>query len=193
LRTFEASAARAQSGFAYVLLLISVAVIGVMAAGAVSIGSTMARRDAEQQLLAIGTEFEAALRSYAGLSASVAAVSPGRGPKTLEDLLKDPRAPGVRRHLRQIYADPLTGKAEWGVTRDELGTIAGVHSLAGGTPIKQAGFSGRWEDFNDAASYRQWVFGMSRPVLPSRSGTATDPRTPASGPSRPSEFEPSRK
>ncbi len=142
------------------LLLIAVAIIGVAASASLSMGSTMARRDAEQQLLAVGAEFQQALRSYAGLPYGAGAVSPGRGPKTLDELLKDPRAPGVRRHLRQLYADPLTGKPDWGIVRDELGTIAGVYSQAAGVPIKQAGFEAPWAHFENARTYKEWVFGM---------------------------------
>ena len=102
-----------QTGFAYVFLLIAVAMIGFIASNSVSLGSQMARRDAEFSLLAVGGEFEKALRSYAGVpvgapnvataTASNGASSNLRGPRTLEDLLKDPRSPNVRRHLRQIY------------------------------------------------------------------------------------------
>ncbi|MES3001261.1 MAG: type II secretion system protein [Pseudomonadota bacterium] len=142
------------------LLLLAVALISIAATAAVSLGGTMARRDAELQLLAVGAEFQRALSSYAGMPPGAnAEPMPGRGPRSLEDLLKDPRAPGIRRHLRQVYADPLTGKREWGLVRDSLGTITGVHSLAQGTPIKRSGFEAQWARFEEAADYGQWVFG----------------------------------
>jgi hypothetical protein len=40
--------------------------------------------------------------------------NPG-APLHLEELLQDPRHPGIQRHLRKIYLDPVTGKAEWGL------------------------------------------------------------------------------
>jgi type II secretory pathway pseudopilin PulG len=156
-----------QAGFAYVLLLLVVALIGLVSAATVSLGAAMARRDAEQELLAIGGEFQRALRSYAGMpvnaatASAVIAANPGRGPKSLEDLLKDPRAPGLRRHLRQVYADPLTGRAEWGLVRDAQGAIVGVYSLADGVPIQQGGFDAQWAGFEEAGSYREWVFGLA--------------------------------
>ena len=149
-----------QRGFAYLLLLLAIALIGVAASAAVSLGATMARRDAEQQLLAIGAEFQQALRSYAGVPAGAVIPTGGRGPRSLEDLLKDPRVPGVRRHLRQLYADPLTGKTEWGLVTDNQGYIAGVYSLAEGKPIKRSGFDAQWLDFDEAESYRDWTFGL---------------------------------
>jgi hypothetical protein len=50
------------------------------------------------------------------------------------------RMPGTRRYLRQLYADPLTGRREWGLIRDALGSIQGVYSLADGRPIRRQGF-----------------------------------------------------
>jgi type II secretory pathway pseudopilin PulG len=149
-----------QAGFAYLILLLAIALIGLAAATAVQLGATMARRDAEQQLLAIGAEFEQALRSYAGVPAGARWVPAARGPRTLEELLRDPRVPGVRRHLRQIYADPMRGKAEWGLIYDAQGFIVGVHSLAEGKPIKSAGWPATWTRFEEAKTYRDWVFGL---------------------------------
>ncbi len=83
-----------------------------------------------------------------------------QGPRSLEDLLKDPRLPGLRRHLRQLYADPLTGKEQWGLVKDSKGSILGVHSLAEGKPVQRTGFEPQLGSFEDAENYRQWVFGL---------------------------------
>ncbi len=143
-----------QRGFAYLLLLATIAILGIASSAAVTLGAQMGRRDAEQQLMAIGAEFQQALRGYAGVPLGA------RGPRSLEELLKDPRVPGIRRHLRQLYADPLTGKAEWGLVTDSQGFIVGIHSLADGTPIKQNGFDPAQAGFEEARSYRDWVFGL---------------------------------
>jgi type II secretory pathway pseudopilin PulG len=142
------------AGFAYLLLLIAVAVLGIASAAAVSVGSRVARRDAEAQLLAIGAELERALLSYR----TMAAAAPSTGPRTLEDLLRDPRRPNIVRHLRQVYADPLTGKAEWGLVKAPDGSIVGVYSLADGEPIKRSGFDADHARFAYAHGYAQWVF-----------------------------------
>jgi type II secretory pathway pseudopilin PulG len=160
---------RPQQGVAYLLLLVAVALIGMAAAAALSLGATMARSDAEQQLLAVGAELEQALRSYAGVPVA-GTLGPGaRGPRTLEDLLRDPRSPGVRRHLRKLYADPLTGSGEWGLVRDSEGFITGVYSRAPGRPIKTLGFDTRWADFEKADTYRDWVFGLVPRIGPRQS------------------------
>ena len=146
-----------QTGFAYLLLLVALAVIGVASAASVSMGATMTRRAAEEELLAIGAEYERALVSYQMATPSGQLV---RSPKSLADLLRDPRYPTTKRHLRRVYADPLIGEESWGVIRAPDGTIAGIYSLAEGAPIKQAGFTDRWEGFNEAKSYANWRFGL---------------------------------
>jgi len=75
-------------------------------------------------------------------------------------LLRDPRVPGVRRHLRRIYADPLTGNRDWAVVRDGQGFIIGIHSVAEGEPVKRAGFDMRLVNFDGARKYADWVFGL---------------------------------
>jgi len=111
----------------------------------------MGRRDAEQALLFVGSEFERALRSYAlvpagttplaGLGSASPALRIAPGPRTLEELLKDPRSPGVRRHCATNHADPMTGLPTWGLIKDPAGFIVGIYSSAPGKPIKQTGFA----------------------------------------------------
>lgn len=152
-----------ERGYAYLLLLVLIAVLGAATSAATSLGATMARRDAEQHLLAIGVEFQQALASHAGR------------PQELAELIKDPHLPGIRRHLRRIPIDPLTGRDSWGLVRDAQGGIEGVHSLAPGVPIKRTGFDPRWTTFDEAASYQQWVFGPRTPVTSALPSTSTLP------------------
>lgn len=152
-----------QHGYSYLLLLVLIAVLGVASSSAVTLGATAERREAEQHLLVAGESFQQALASHASR------------PRELEELIKDPRVPGIQRHLRRIPIDPLTGRDSWGLVRDAQGGIVGVHSLATGVPLKQTGFDPRWNTFEEARSYRQWVFGQRTQItapLPS-------PRTPS--------------
>jgi hypothetical protein len=60
------------------------------------------------------------------------------------------------RHLRRIYPDPMTGKADWVlVTAGER--IVGVHSRS-----EHSSFKRYFEDadaaFNGTEHYAQWVF-----------------------------------
>lgn len=146
---------RRPHGLAYLFLLLAIAVLSVAASTGLQLGATAMRRDAEQQLLTVGAEFERALRSYAGVAAAGPAPAGARGPRSLGELLRDPRAPGIRRHLRQVYADPLTGRPDWGLERDAQGFIVAVYSLAPGRPIRSEA-----PDGEEAQSYREWRFGL---------------------------------
>jgi type II secretory pathway pseudopilin PulG len=161
-----------ERGIALVLLLIAVAVIGLVAATVVQAGAQAARRAAEDELLAVGRDLERALRSYRDST-------PGRavlGPRALAELLRDPRFPGLRRHLRSIPADPLTGSFDWGLVRSADGQIIGVHSLSGEAPIRQVIDDPEFAHFSGAKGYAQWVFGAApRPAPPRR------PTPPAAG------------
>jgi type II secretory pathway pseudopilin PulG len=146
---------RNSGGFTYVGLLILVSVIGVASAATCGLGAVVQRREAEEELVRIGAEFQAALISYA--SATPAGNQPA--PHTLQDLLRDPRHSEARRHLRKLYADPITGKEEWGLIEVTDGTgIIGVYSLSDAKPIKQSNFNRAFEHFEGAKSYRDWTF-----------------------------------
>ena len=147
-----------QGGFAYVLLLIAVALVGAVTAASLQTGASISRRAAESALLVVGSEFEAALQSYAQATPAGQA----RRPAELGDLLRDPRYPGVKRHLRRIWPDPLSGKSEWGLVRDRAGGIIGIHSLSDGIPIKRSGFPASRSHFEEASRYSEWVFGSGR-------------------------------
>lgn len=140
------------TGFSYVGVLILLALLSLTATATLGLGAVSERRAAEEELLRIGAEFEAALQSYASAGGR-------RFPARLEDLVNDQRFALPRRHLRQIYVDPLTGQAKWGVLELPGHGVVGIHSLAEGVPIKRAGFVAPFERFEDAGSYREWVFG----------------------------------
>jgi type II secretory pathway pseudopilin PulG len=143
------------SGFTYLGLLILVGVIGMAAAATLQLGSVLQRRAAEEELLAIGMEFRNALISYANATP----VGQTRAPRSLQDLLKDPRYPNPRRHLRKLYADPITGNEEWGTIDAVDGTgIIGIHSLSDAKPIQVDNFAAVFQHFAGKASYLDWIF-----------------------------------
>lgn len=145
-----------QSGFTYLGLIIFVAIIGLVGAATLKIGSLLQRAAAEEELLEIGAAFSAALDSYA--AATPRGASPY--PPSLAELLKDPRSPAVRRHLRKIYVDPLTGKAEWGIVYlggGETGVVA-IHSLSNARPLKIANFDSRFKGLDNKEMVSEWRF-----------------------------------
>ena len=146
-----------QCGMIYVALLLAVALIGGVSAVGLKVAQTIQTRQAEAELLAIGLEFRNALQSYA--EATPNGVPPA--PESLAELLRDPRYPGVRRHLRRIYHDPLTGKTDWGIIRGPDRRIAGIHSLSKGTAIKRDGFPSELASLTGKESHDQWVFSIA--------------------------------
>jgi len=144
---------RTERGFTYLGLLFAVAISGVMLAATGVLWRTDGAREREAELLFKGAQIQRALESYFLSSPQ----EPKRFPLKLEELLEDRRGPVVRRHLRQLYPDPFTGKSDWMLVRSPDGRIVGVHSSSTATPIKRASVHGEFA-FGDAKSYREWVF-----------------------------------
>ena len=147
------SCSRPRRGFAYLWTLLLVAFMGAGSVVASELYATTARRDKERELLFIGHEFRAALGRY---HESAVGGLP-RYPLTLEELLRDPRFPNARRHLRRLYADPMTGKADWGLIRQE-GRIIGVHSVSEKAPVKVDNFEEEDANFRRKSRYADWTF-----------------------------------
>jgi type II secretory pathway pseudopilin PulG len=144
-----------QGGFAFLWVLAALAMVGVLVASGAQTVSIQQRRDRELELLSIGRQFRTALQQFHD-SAAGGAVQ--QYPTSLDDLLLDRRdGTAIRRYLRKIYTDPITGNKNWGLVRVG-GVIVGIYSNSDRRPIKQRGFEGEENGFNDASSYRAWVF-----------------------------------
>jgi type II secretory pathway pseudopilin PulG len=160
--------ARREQGFTYVGALILAGVLGITAAASAKLGAVVQRRNAELELLEIGEEFRAAFISYA--DATPAGMQ--RTPPSLQELLRDTRYPTPQRHLRKIYVDPVSGRAEWGTVPAVPGPgIVGIYSLAEGKPIKIGNFDLMFQEFEGKASYRDWVFMPPPEAVVTRTGT----------------------
>jgi hypothetical protein len=107
----------------------------------------------------------------------------------------------VRRHLRKIFVDPLTGKAEWGIVwanpGDRRGVLA-VYSLSKAKPLKVANFDKRFSGFENKQHVSDWKFAATgqalmqgqvlaqgKPQMPGQPSLFQDPPagTPAQQPS----------
>ncbi|WP_075795328.1 type II secretion system protein [Massilia putida] len=150
-------ALRREGGFTYLGLIILVTVIGLVGAATLKVDALLRRAQAEKDLLETGAAFSEALRTYAEATPKG---QPSQ-PPSLQELLKDPRFPGVRRHLRKIFIDPLTGKAEWGIVwanpGDRRGVLA-VYSLSKAKPLKVANFDARFSGFENRQHISDWKF-----------------------------------
>ena len=150
-----------QAGFTYLGILLAVAILGVMLAAAGTVWSMAAQRDREAELLFVGEAYRAAIESYYRNGS-------GELPRELQDLVEDRRSLVLRRHLRRLYDDPMTGRFDWEIVRTGDGGILGIHSSSRGLPIKRANFPPREAEFAVAECYCDWqfIFDMSRARLP---------------------------
>ena len=139
--------------------------MGIALAAAGTLWSFTARRDREARLLFIGDQYRNAIAQFYSSGPGV-----HRYPGELEELLQDPRFVQPRRYLRKLFADPMTGHADWTLLRDPDGGIYGVASNAAGSPLKRANFSRADQKFTGSECYCEWRFEYvpSRRNLPSR-------------------------
>lgn len=117
-----------QRGFTYLAALILVALMGAGLAAYGEVASHARQREQRAELAWIGGQFRQAIGLYYQRSPGTAK----RYPESLEHLLEDRRFLSRQRYLRRIYADPFSGKAQWGLVPAPQGGIMGVYSLAAG-------------------------------------------------------------
>lgn len=154
-----------QTGFTYLTVLFIIALMGIMLATTGMLWHTAQMRQKEQDLLFVGNEYRKAIQLYyLNTPGSVK-----QYPRDLSDLLKDPRQTTVKRYLRKIYHDPITGGTDWGIVRSPDGGIAGVYSRSGALPLKTANFSKADIDFKGKEKYSEWQFTYLTDPLNSQS------------------------
>jgi type II secretory pathway pseudopilin PulG len=135
-------------------MLFLVVLMGIALTALTGLWSTTAKRDREAQLLFVGGQFRKAIENYRAANPNV-----GDGyPKDFQVLLLDPNVPVVKRYLRQVYVDPMTGTTDWGLVRTPSGGIVGVYSQSKAQPLKTANFPSWAEQFADATTYSDWIF-----------------------------------
>jgi type II secretory pathway pseudopilin PulG len=140
-----------EAGFTYLTVLFMVAFMGVGLALTGEVWHTALLREREAQLLYTGNQYRRAIERYY-------VSGPRQYPRTLDDLLKDPRKPFTERYLRKLYVDPMNGKSEWSIVQAPDGGIIGVYSSSEDKPIKVAGFGFANFGFAGAAKYSDWKF-----------------------------------
>ena len=151
MRTLTAGKTR-NKGYAYLMLLV---VAACMAIAASSIGiivySRAVRMEKENELIFRGMAYKNALKSYYDASKGKKTY-----PESLEALISDPRY-SDKKHIRKLYADPITGKA-WVLFKTRDGGISGVACSSDKRPLKQTGFPAAIKQFEGAQHYSDWVF-----------------------------------
>ena len=145
-----------QHGAILLMVLVSVALLGLMAGIAGSSWQTIIQRAKEADLLWKGNQIRRAIGSYYETSHAGNA-APKSFPSEIDFLIKDPRFLETKRHLRHLYPDPMTGK-DWEIIKDPSGRVMGVRSRSEKEPFKQDNFIEENQSFATQQSYHDWQF-----------------------------------
>ncbi|WP_410497813.1 type II secretion system protein [Chitinibacter sp. S2-10] len=112
-------------------------------------------RTKEEELLRIGLEVQTAIKRYT--ENNIGDNPQTTYPKTLDDLVQDPRVPFPKRYLRKAYKDPITGE-DWQYIGAPGGGFAGIYSKSDKKPLKVANFPENTTAFTEAKTYQDWRF-----------------------------------
>jgi type II secretory pathway pseudopilin PulG len=175
----ERSANAGAQGFTYISALVFVAIMGIALSTAGGVWSAVVKREREQELLFRGDQILRAIDSYYKQT-------PGNRtpeyPRSMQDLLKDPRYPSIRRHLRRPFTNPMSGDGNWEYILDKRGGIKGVFAKSEEAPNKKGQFPAGYERFERATAYSDWQFShdlkqgqVSAPLLPGSPPAAAPP------------------
>lgn len=142
-----------QRGAVLLMLLVMIVVMGLAAGMAGQSWRSTMQKAREAELLWRGQQFQQAIASYYSVKHGPQNMLPSK----LEHLLRDPRFPGITRHLRKLYEDPMTGE-DWELIKDPAEKILGVRSTSELEPFKQDGFPKALDKLKGKASYSEWEF-----------------------------------
>jgi type II secretory pathway pseudopilin PulG len=143
-----------QSGFTILAVLLAMVLMALAAEGVMQVASQQDRRQRDQLLHHIGATYARAIGTYyEGSPGSIK-----QWPRSLDELTDDRRFVTTRRHIRELYADPVTRSATWGLVRAEDGGIKGVYSLAEGKPLVTAPVERQSTDRKLPAAYADLQF-----------------------------------
>ena len=145
-----------QRGVTLLTVLVMVVVIGLTLGMAGTSWRALMQREREEELLWRGDQYRRAIESYRQVNHG----GLQRSPERLEDLLRDPRSLQVKRHLRRLYSDPVTG-GDWVLVKDPAGGIKGVRSSSNDEPFKKDNFPEEYDTFVDRGKYSEWEFSYT--------------------------------
>ena len=148
---------RSEIGFTYIVVMITITLMGVAMTSAARQWKTMVQRELEADLLAKGIEIQTALALYSASKKS-GRVMPGEFyPLSLAELTRPPKP-----FLRKVYQDPIS-HGEWQLVRAPTGGIMGVRSTSRSQPIKQSDFPLVVRHFQGKPTHADWIFQHPSP------------------------------
>lgn len=145
----------AQKGVTYPVVIGLLMAFALGTSVTVPLASTEMKREREAELLFRGMAYQNAIQSY-----YEAVPQAPEYPATLDDLLNDRRFAN-RRHIRRLYADPVTG-GDWELIRTAGGRITGVRSHSREVPLKTGNFPLAFDEFAAATRYQDWWFVFTK-------------------------------
>lgn len=176
MRTLTGRLWRRETGFTYIVVMITITLMGVAMTTAARQWKTMVQRELEVDLLAKGIEIQTALALYSASKKS-GRVMPGEFyPMSLAELTRPPKP-----FLRKVYQDPM-GHGEWQLVRAPTGGIMGVRSTSKSRPIKQSDFPLAVRHFQGKPTHADWVFQHPSLSMGVGLGEALAPMGPVPGP-----------
>jgi general secretion pathway protein G len=144
---------RSEAGLTLVELIVTCAILGILASAAVPIARFKVQRDKERELRYDLWQMRDAIDKYkdaADRNAFMTKVDSQGYPPDLEELVKGVDVQGKKvKFLRKIPVDPMTGKAEWGLhsmqddpTSDSYGqSVFDVYTKSTGTALDGTKYS----------------------------------------------------
>jgi len=145
---------RNQRGVALMAVLVMVVIMGLGAGIVGATWKTKVQRSKEQELLWRGDQYRKAIASYCQVTHGGA---PGKYPRSLEELERDPRFLHRVRHIRRLFKDPISGE-DFVLIKDASGAITGVRSASELEPFKKDGFPYEYAQFANRKRYSEWEF-----------------------------------
>jgi type II secretory pathway pseudopilin PulG len=143
-----------QGGFGWLVVLAALALASAGASVVAARWADETSRWREQELLRVGNLYARALAAYRQASPG----SERRFPSELSQLLQDDRFVGTRRHLRELYPDPTTGRVDWVLVRDGRGDIEGLRSRSAATTWARVPLHLADTDLAAAQRTMDWTF-----------------------------------
>ena len=157
MRAGDRLSRRVQAGFTYLWLLVTIAVLAIGMALIGPMWADQVQRQREAELLRVGTAYAQAIEHYYRMQ------PPGvrQLPRSVDDLLLDPRFATPVRHLREAYTDPLLPGQPMALVLGPGGELRGVASNSDATPLMRAPWTDGHHTLPAATSatrYRDWHF-----------------------------------
>lgn len=116
------------SGFTYVGVLLAISILSIGLTLVAEIWVKTVERQKRAELIWVGNQYIQAIESYYQSKTG----SIHYYPPNLQSLILDERYLGIKRHIRTLYPNPFTGRADWMIISANEGGVAGVQLSANG-------------------------------------------------------------